>query len=331
MQNTTGKLMERIVARKLAEDLETRNILPPNQGGYRAGKSTWENAARFAYDVYEGFQTKEQTLAVAVDLEDAYNRVQFKLLMEILVQYGVSLTLTRWLAAALQERKIAMQLGNAPQPTVGLPQGFPLSPVLYNIYTNGLADLNSNGFSRMLTLADDGLIYKTASDINTAVTAVQEQLEKVSHWCQETESEINPGKAQALWCTLNNKAVGQAMPTVSFNGHRTQEHPQIHRDQLRGPFSQPLESSNERVHEFSFLSSFVECSSCHDRAYSSSIVTIKFGCQCVELDCVFINVYGFHYIIGYVPHCVQKYTDLFFSGFLGQSVLLRRNHCFHLD
>ena len=69
----------------------------------------------------------------------------------------------------------------------------------------------------MLTLADDGLIYKTASDIHTAVTAVQEQLEKVLHWCQETESEINPSKVQALWCTLNNKAVGQAMPAVSFS------------------------------------------------------------------------------------------------------------------
>ena len=58
MQNTTGKLMERIVARKLAQDLERRNVLPQTQGGYRAGKSTWENAARFAYDVYEGFQRK---------------------------------------------------------------------------------------------------------------------------------------------------------------------------------------------------------------------------------------------------------------------------------
>ena len=67
---------------------------------------------------------------------------------------------------------------------------------LYYVYTKGPADLNSNGLSRVLMLADDGLIYKTASDISTAVTAVQEQLEKVSHWCQE--SEINPSKKQAL-------------------------------------------------------------------------------------------------------------------------------------
>ena len=63
------------MARKLARDLKSRNVLPPNQGGYRAGKTTRGNAARFAYDVYEGFQRKEQTLALAVDLEDACNRV----------------------------------------------------------------------------------------------------------------------------------------------------------------------------------------------------------------------------------------------------------------
>ena len=85
MQSTTGKLMEWVVARKLAQGLERRNALSPNQGGYRAGKNTEENSIRFAYDVFEGFQRKEETLAVTVDLEDAYNRVQFKLLMELLV------------------------------------------------------------------------------------------------------------------------------------------------------------------------------------------------------------------------------------------------------
>ena len=35
-----------------------------------------ENAARFVRSVREGFSRKEQTLAVAVDLEDAYNRLQ---------------------------------------------------------------------------------------------------------------------------------------------------------------------------------------------------------------------------------------------------------------
>ena len=86
----------------------------------------------------------------------------------------------------------------------------------------GTGDLASNGLSLVLTLADDGPIYKTASDTQTAVTTVQEQLEKVSQWCQETGFENNPSKVQALWCTLDNKALGQAMPAVSFNEQVTQ-------------------------------------------------------------------------------------------------------------
>ena len=79
-------------------------------------------------------------LAIAVDLEDAYKRVQFKLLMELLVQYGVGLTLTRQLAATLQERKVTMWLGNwisTPQQlTMGLPQGSPQSSTVSDLPTH---------------------------------------------------------------------------------------------------------------------------------------------------------------------------------------------------
>ena len=41
-------------------------------GGFRPGKCIGENAAAFAYDVYQGFPRKKQTLAVVIDLEDSY-------------------------------------------------------------------------------------------------------------------------------------------------------------------------------------------------------------------------------------------------------------------
>ena len=89
----------------------------------------------------------------------------------------------------------------------------------------------------MPSLADDGLIYKTARNIHKSVIAVQEQLKEVSHLCQETESEINPNKEQALWCTLDNKAVGQTIPAVSFDGEviegtNSPRHLRIHIDRL---------------------------------------------------------------------------------------------------
>ena len=228
MQNTTGKLMERIVARKLAQDPEKINVLLPNERGYRAGKNTWENAARFAYDVYEGFQRKEQTLAVAVDLAG-------RCVQQSAIQTAEGTPCTIWhqldaykmARSSIPEKKgrhATWKLDlHAPATDNGTSTSPPLlSPVLYNVYTKGLADLNSNGLSRVLTLADDGFIYKTASDTHRAVTAAQEQLDKVSQWYQETESDINPSKAQGLWCALNNKAVRQAMPAVPFNGEVTE-------------------------------------------------------------------------------------------------------------
>ena len=190
--------------------------------------------------MYEGFQRKEQTVAVAVDHEDAYNNVQFKLLVDLLIQYGVSLTLTRWVAGALLERTVVMQLGNwssAPhQLTMGLLQGSQLSPVLFNVYIKGLADLNQNGPSKILILVDDGLIYKTSKDSQDAAEAVQQQLDSVSQWCHDTKSLIKPDKAQRLWCTCDNTAASKPMPAVTFGGtvveRKSSEIPGIHSDRM---------------------------------------------------------------------------------------------------
>ena len=114
-----------------------------------------------------------------------------------------------------------MRLGNqnlhAPTTYNGTSTRFPLSPVLYNVYTKGLADPNSNGLSRLLSLRTTGLSTKQP------VTSTQQSPPSWSSWkrCHigaKRQSEINPNKAQDLRCTLNNKAIGQAMSVVSFNG-----------------------------------------------------------------------------------------------------------------
>ena len=95
MQNTTGKLMERIVIKKLAQDLKRRNVLPQNQEGHRAGENYQEKQSDSHTMPTKDPREGKTTLAVAVDLEDTYYRVQYRLLIELLVQDGVSLALTR--------------------------------------------------------------------------------------------------------------------------------------------------------------------------------------------------------------------------------------------
>ena len=94
----------------------------------------------------------------------------------------------------------------------------PLSPVLFNVCTKGLADLNQNGPSKFLTLVDDGLIYKTSKDSQEATEAVQQQLDSVSQWCHDTGSLNSPGKAQTLCCTLDNRTDDKPAPAVTLDG-----------------------------------------------------------------------------------------------------------------
>ena len=165
MQNTIGKLLEKIVARRLARELEEKELLPPTLGSYRTGKDTWMNAAVLAADVYEGFERKEETIVIALDLEDAYNRVQYDVLMRTLARLDVSPFLVMWIGAALLERKVALRIGRwtseietiAPR----LPQGSALSPVLFNVYTMGITSNQLEGPGRTLSFADDVLVYRS--------------------------------------------------------------------------------------------------------------------------------------------------------------------------
>ena len=221
MQNTVGKLLEKIVARRLAKELEDKNILPPELGSYRRGKVTWMNAAILASDVYDGFERKEETLIAALDLEDAYNRVQYDILIRTLVNLKVDPQLIIWIGAALLKRKVALRIGSwTSQPTEitpGLPQGSALSPVLFNVYTLGITSNQMEGPGRVLSFADDVLVYRQGTNRQRTATSVQEELDRLGVWCNEHNGKLHPDKACVLWCTLDNHAVQAAMPSVSID------------------------------------------------------------------------------------------------------------------
>ena len=68
--------------------------------------------------------------------------------------------------------------------------------------------------SKILTPADDGLMYKTSKDSHKAAKAMQQQLNNISKWYHNTGSLISLDKAQ----TLTNRVAGELMPAVTFDG-----------------------------------------------------------------------------------------------------------------
>ena len=110
--------------------------------------------------------------------QDAYHRVQFKLLMDLLIQYGAkgcrSAPGKNRGYAAWKVELCSSSAHNGPTARITALAG-PLQCL-----TKGLADLNLNGPCKILTLADDGLIYKTSKDSQEAAETLQQELDSVS-------------------------------------------------------------------------------------------------------------------------------------------------------
>ena len=138
MQNTTGKLVERIVARKLAQDLERRNVLPSKQGGYRAGK---KNPRKTQPDSHT-MTTKDSRGGTNSGRGSRSGRCEPQ--SAIQGTGGTPCATWRQLDAHKMARSSTpLKKGchatwkldlHAQQLTMGLPQGSLLSLVLYNVY-----------------------------------------------------------------------------------------------------------------------------------------------------------------------------------------------------
>lgn len=64
---------------------------------YRQAIITRGNALTFAYDAYEEFQSKIETVAMALDIEDAHSSVDNEVSMLCLGQCRVHRRLVRWI------------------------------------------------------------------------------------------------------------------------------------------------------------------------------------------------------------------------------------------
>ncbi len=85
-----GKLIERIVAQRLAKFLEANRLLVPQQSGFRRNRRTTDNLVFLSQKILEAFNDGKKVLAMSFDIAGAFDAVWHDGLIFKMLQLKVS-------------------------------------------------------------------------------------------------------------------------------------------------------------------------------------------------------------------------------------------------
>ena len=200
-----GKVLERVINRRLISFLEERKILSPTQTGYRKHRSTEDQLALIAQEIENAFQEKKKVISVFFDLTKAFDKVWREGLLLKTLESGVSGKMYRWIRCFLHDRSARVKLDGHLSKSVkmreGVPQGGVISPTLFLLYINNITTVLPRHVSN--TLHADDLAVWSASEYTSFAYRIQEAVNKVEQWTNDWGLQISEVKTQATVFSLS--------------------------------------------------------------------------------------------------------------------------------
>ncbi|CAF1093522.1 unnamed protein product [Rotaria sp. Silwood1] len=204
-----GKLLEKIIKQRLMVILERRNIMPEHQAGFRPRKSTLNNIIRltkYAQQHMHSSSRRRHAAVILFDIKAAFDSVWHDGLIYKLNELRLPQYLTNYLISFLQNRTAAIEIENIlSRPfnlNSGTPQGSPLSPLLYIIYTadsvNGIPEHTEHGL-----FADDTALWTSSNTITSLTSRLQQSIDEFQSWCNSWKLKPQPSKTELVHFTVH--------------------------------------------------------------------------------------------------------------------------------
>ena len=201
-----GKLIERVVLRRLDEHLTRNSLHCPEQSAYKKNFSTETLLVRIWNDLLVASDEKSATVVMMLDLSAAFDTVDHDLLLNILMrEIGLRGTVLKWFESFLKGRSQRIRLGSTVSDEIvikfGVPQGSVLGPVLFNLYIRSIYRFVQGLNFTVFGYADDHQILKKFKPINQGVTLLSQLKEcftGVKAWMRRYYLAMNDSKTQII-------------------------------------------------------------------------------------------------------------------------------------
>ncbi|GFW73091.1 probable RNA-directed DNA polymerase from transposon X-element [Trichonephila clavipes] len=211
LTSTTCKIMEKMILIRIQYFLDSKNLIPGEQYGYRRGHSTVDQIISFCQSIRDAQNCKptHHTMAALLDLTKAFDRVwKHKLLIKLHDTFNIRGNTLAWISDFLHHRSMRVNFNNTfSDPVVlgqGVPQGSVLSPTLFSLYLAGIEKIPSVEM-RVGLFADDIVVWCSGRDLVEMERNLNNALSSFSDYALEFKLCFNPTKSIATFFTTNKR------------------------------------------------------------------------------------------------------------------------------
>ena len=200
--NCLGKVSERILAQRLSYLAETTHLLHPSQIGGRLKKSAIDTALLLTNEVEQNKALGLKTSTLFLDVKGAFDHVAKNQLIAILRDLKLPLSLIQWIISFLNDRLLKLSFNQNIESfkavNTGIPQGSPISPILFLIYIRGLFTTPS---IKYLSYIDDISVTVASTSFYRNIGILEREIDRLVSVGQKSAISFDIAKTELLHFT----------------------------------------------------------------------------------------------------------------------------------